>query len=1094
MKQYKRLLCILFILTIVIQPIQAYAKSKIDIVFIIDRSGSMGSSINNVKSNINSFVDLLKNQGIDYRLGLLTYENSVIREEMTTDVEVFKQNVSKINVSGGTENGLDAIADAVKNYAYDINSFKYFIIIGDEPIESRYGYSRTDIRSLLINNNVILTGIGADGATTDFKALSSATGGLYLDLYSNFYNSLVAIFDQIQTIPTLEIISPTPNQIISSKAGSFIPTVKVMDPDSDTLKFAYYIDSQSVPKDTRTVTNTKTAQLVSFNALNVNELSEGSHTLKFTVNDGSETVQDIVAIRVDKTPPAIGSVSVSSTDAGITISGSATDATAGLHSTPYRYTVGGQSTQWLKNTTYTKNGLIPNTVYSVKFEAMDSVEHVSERIQNIYTKAQIPTIATNNSTEISIDLSFTDGNPSNTQYQITVGDKYVTSSGALTTAPTWIVDSDKKINVTGLSPNTSYSIRAKAKNQEGQETSYSTTIQKSTLASPPTNILTQVEQRSITLKWDGVPGALAYEVEADGQVISNGTSTTYIHSGLNPNTQHKYRLRTRNSAGSGSWSGMITKTTLPDPPSIPQYIDVIPTQTEIQIKWESVLQATAYDIEINGNVIENINTTSHIHKDLVPLTDHTYRIRAKNVGGISEWSQIVKATTLPYPPAEPTNITAQPTKTSVTLNWDKVEGADGYEIEIDGMIIENGSNITYIHDGLEPYSGHTYRIRAKNLGGKGPWSSKIDITTYPEEPDIPTNIMTTADQSSITLTWYNVPFAESYEVEIDGSTVKSAIGTMFMHTDLTLNSKHTYRVRAKNISGYSEWSNLVPMFTLPEGTVSLTNVIAVVTNKSIMLSWDATAYEGEYEIEVDGVLKDNGKETIYNHTGLKANEYHTYKIRVKNGDSGTEWNSILSLSTLPNAPDAPVDIEAYATNNSIELRWARVEGSTGYDVEIDGESIDNGMKELYIHENLLPGTSHLYRVRAKNITGVTAWSSSLTQSTTTPTYIVNCELDKEIDLSLLAVNVQDFSELIFIVNYNPKELEVTDLYGFTPKQELISEGELGKTGIHVNFKPGRIEYRINKNIIPGTSWSGEITNVLFKAKINGQSSIDFIVE
>ncbi|MDQ4682662.1 fibronectin type III domain-containing protein, partial [Stenotrophomonas maltophilia group sp. RNC7] len=109
------------------------------------------------------------------------------------------------------------------------------------------------------------------------------------------------------------------------------------------------------------------------------------------------------------------------------------------------------------------------------------------------------------------------------------------------------------------------------------------------------------------------------------------------------------------------------------------------------------------------------------------------------------------------------------------------------------------------------------------------------------------------------------------------------------------------------------------------------------------------------------------------------------------------------------APDAPIGLEAYAANNSIELRWARVEGATGYDVEIDGETIDNGMKEMYIHENLLPGTSHLYRVRAKNITGVTAWSPSITQSTTTPTYIVDCEVNKEIDISLLAINTQDFS-------------------------------------------------------------------------------------
>jgi hypothetical protein len=1094
MKQMKKILSLLIILTLIMQPIPVLAKSKIDIVFIIDRSGSMGGDIRSVRDNINNFVDLLAAQGIDYQLGLLSYEDSVTRYPMTNSVETFKSNLNKISDGGGVEDGLDAIADAINNYAFEVNASQYFVIIGDERITSDQGNNLNSIKNMLIQNDIILTGIGAGGAESDFRTLANATGGLYLSMNSDYGNSLTTIFDQIQTIPILEIISPTANQLLSDLNTAFIPTVRVTDPDSDTLSFAYYIDSQTTPKDTRTVTNTKTAQLVSFNALNIATLTEGNHTLKFTVNDGSETVQDIISIRVDKSSPTLGTISINPTDTTMQISGSATDGIAGLDANPYQYTVGSIIKSWTNLTSHTITNLTPNTAYSVKFEARDLVGHIAEKLQTVYTKAQTPILSIGNSSETSFELSLTDSNPSSTQYQIMVGSKYVNSSGTLTTTPIWITDTDKRMNITGLTTGSTYSIKAKAKNYEGSETGWSTAITGHTLCSPPSNISVNAAQRSISLSWTSITGATGYDIEIDGAAISNGSGTSYTHLGLAPNTQHTYRIRGKNAAGTGVWSNLIAKSTLPDPPPVPSNIRTTVLQTEINISWDAVAAAAGYDIEVDGQIVENGSNTSYLHKGLLPLTQHAYRVRAKNPGGISEWTAATSITTLPYPPTVPTNISAQATKTSVSVAWDAVQGATAYEVEIDGMILDNGANITYLHDGLEPYSGHTYRVRAKNIGGKSPWSSKVDITTYPEEPKIPTNIMATSDESSITLTWYKVPLAESYEVEIDGSTIKSVTDTMFVHTGLNHNTQHTYRVRAKNISGDSAWSDTVTMMTMPEGAVSLTNIIAIVTNQSIMLSWDAVAYEVEYEIEVDGSLKDNGKDTIYNHTDLEANQYHTYKIRVKNGKEGQEWCAVLSLATLPNAPDAPVNLEAFANNNTIELRWTRAEGATGYDVEIDGESIDNGMNESYIHENLSPGTSHLYRVRAKNITGVTAWSPSITKSTTTPTYVVDCSKDKLINFSLLATNVQDFSEITFVVSYNPNELEVVDLYGFTPEEDKISQGQLQKSGIYVNYVPGRIELRIDKNIIPGTSWSGEITDIIFKAKIDGQSNIDFKAE
>lgn len=1088
---------LLILLSTITFPAPAAARSGVDIVFLIDQSGSMGPSINAVQNNVNHFADLLAARGISYRLGLVTYETYVTRMDLTSDVNAFKGQVSQINVFGGTENGLDAIMNAAQNYPFDVNASKYFILIGDENIYSEQGYMDANVIEYLKSNNITLTVIGTESIKPQLEQFSNATGGQYLNLYSDFSTSLTSIFDQIQRIPTLEIVSPSTGQMLSD-LNTTIPTIKVTDPDSDALQLAYYVDAETSPRDTKTVSNTMTAQTVSFNALDIAALAEGNHTMKFTVNDGSETVQDTVSFRVDKASPVLAEPSIVTTATTIQITGSATDGVSGLHSAPYRFSVGSAPAAWTASTTHTQSGLTPNTAYPVSFEARDAAGHVGTVTRSVLTDAQVPVVVKGPLTETSIELSMQDSNPALTAYQIKAGSQYVNASGGVTSTPSWITLTGKKIKVTGLAPNTDYTFQAKARNASNKETDLSTALSVRTLANPPSNVSTQAEQRWIKLSWPGTAGATHYEVEADGTVLSAGASTSYTHNGLAPNTKHTYRVRVNNAGGTGGWSQPVTVFTLPDPPAIPSGVKALPLQTEMTISWDAVALAESYDVEVDGVIQPAGSGLTYKHTGLQPKTEHTYRVRAANAGGIGQWSEPVIIRTLPYPPPTPEGLSGQPLIHQVTIQWKSSNEADGYEIEMDGQIVNNGNQLTYVHEGLRPLTNHTYRVRAVNAGGKSGWSAPLDIKTHPEKPVKPTNVMTTADQQSITLMWYQVAHAEDYEVELDGGQVVTVTDNQFLHEGLKPDTGHTYRIRARNISGYSDWTAPAKMTTFPSGengqNLSLTNMAAIVTNRAITISWDTVAPNAKYEIEVDGIMSDNGDNTIFHHGGLQANEFHTYKIRLKNDSGPGTWVAVLSLSTLPDPPDAPPSLEAFGSNNMIELRWDLVNGASGYDLEIDGETVDAGSSDEYIHEQLAPGTSHTYRLRAKNETGVTAWSPAITQSTTSPTYWVDGKLNQTFDLSLLAFNVQDFSELTFVVEYNPDELEIADLYQYTPEADLMTEGAIPGSGLDVTFAPGRITYKLRHNIVPGTSWSGEVATVVFKSKINGRTAIDVVVE
>ena len=173
--------------------------------------------------------------------------------------------------------------------------------------------------------------------------------------------------------PIQTTLSPTQNELFSTADTNFIPQISVSDADNDTLTCKYYIDAEATPRETKTVPNTMTTQTISFSAINMTTLSEGTHTIKYVVCDSYDSVMQNISFTVDKTLPTLETVTRTSAINSITMSGSATDSFTGLAATPYRYTIGSEVSAWRTGTTYTSSSiLIPNTQYATKFEASDA--------------------------------------------------------------------------------------------------------------------------------------------------------------------------------------------------------------------------------------------------------------------------------------------------------------------------------------------------------------------------------------------------------------------------------------------------------------------------------------------------------------------------------------------------------------------------------------------------------------------------------------------------------------------------------------------------------------------------------------------------
>jgi len=58
------------------------------------------------------------------------------------------------------------------------------------------------------------------------------------------------------------------------------------------------------------------------------------------------------------------------------------------------------------------------------------------------------------------------------------------------------------------------------------------------------------------------------------------------------------------------------------------------------------------------------------------------------------------------------NFNATSVPGAVTLTWDRVSGATRYDVERDGVVVNNGTSNRFVHSGLTVGSAHFYRVRA----------------------------------------------------------------------------------------------------------------------------------------------------------------------------------------------------------------------------------------------------------------------------------------------------------------------------------------------------------------------------------------------
>ncbi|MBE6013642.1 Hsp70 family protein [Anaeropeptidivorans aminofermentans] len=182
----------------------AVATDKVNIVFIIDTTGSMDTYINGVKDRAIEFSEILSSKGASFNLGLIGFGDLNEKEKpsvynFTNDVTKFQKQVKNIpRTHGGDipESSLDALETGVEllnSASLGVSDRNIFILITDAPphVPTNRGNSVMDICDMLNSRN-ITTYVVARKDRDSIAAFDPVTkpNGKYYDLKDKFYDIL----------------------------------------------------------------------------------------------------------------------------------------------------------------------------------------------------------------------------------------------------------------------------------------------------------------------------------------------------------------------------------------------------------------------------------------------------------------------------------------------------------------------------------------------------------------------------------------------------------------------------------------------------------------------------------------------------------------------------------------------------------------------------------------------------------------------------------------------------------------------------------------------------------------------------------------
>jgi fibronectin type 3 domain-containing protein/photosystem II stability/assembly factor-like uncharacterized protein len=633
--------------------------------------------------------------------------------------------------------------------------------------------------------------------------------------------------------------------------------------------------------------------------------------------------------------------------------------------------------------------------------------------------------------QYAISLAWTDSSDNET--------KFIIERKDLVTGDFMIIDSVTtnytSYTARGLTGSTKYHFRVSAKNSGGPSgyTNIDSAVTYPAPDAPTALTITGVTSSRVSLSWtDNSSSETGYVIER--ATSSTGTFLPYDSvsanvtsrnvTGLSELSRYYFRVKTKDAYGYSGYTNVVDTITLPNPPIAPDGLAAAGSSaTSINLSWNDNSYNEAYFMierslspSSGFSVIDSVssNISWYTAQNLNPATYYYFRVRAKNAGGLSAYSNPAMGTTNMVAPPAPTQLKHD----AIAEDWIRISWTDNSFNE-ERFILQRAEgssgfgNLKTLDPGtVSTYDStvvagmvYTYRIYAQNSAGNSANSNELTVTIPEPKHSAPKNLLATAiNHFTINLSWTDtVTGIERYIIErrtvsTSYTAIDSVSGGVFSYSDDELNPgiNYAYRVRSfKNSSGYSDYSldtaatTMDPPAGLPLAPSALTH--SALSPTSVTLTWtDNSSDEDKFYIESNAgsgfTVTDSVDANItqYVHNGLTQNTTMNYRVRAKNAVGYSAFSNIYNVTT-PFDFNAPTGLYTEILSPlSVKLFWTdRSTSETNFIIERSGTANDDFKRIATVDMNTtqytdnLPGKGvYYYRVKAKRDNTLSAASNT----------------------------------------------------------------------------------------------------------------------
>jgi hypothetical protein len=544
-----------------------------------------------------------------------------------------------------------------------------------------------------------------------------------------------------------------------------------------------------------------------------------------------------------------------------------------------------------------------------------------------------------------------------------------------------------------------------------------------------------------TMQWDSAAAATSYRLQVAtdagfGSLVYNDSTIVLTNkqvTGLNNSTPYYWRVRGKNTKGTGAYSDAFMFTTAVAAPASPALTapadNAVDVSINPELRWTKPagtmtfrLQVATDSLFVSGIAFDDSTLTDSVRvvSGLSNLTKYYWRVNAKNPGGTSAYAAKRAFTTISAIPAAPAHVSpannAVNQQINVLLRWNRSTGATSYRLQVGtdptfagGIVVDDSTltDTTRAMSGLLNSTQYYWRVNAKNTAGTGAFSSAWSFTTIVADPSIPVLVSpadgATDQDLTVTYTWQATTGATSYRIQVasdpgftsgivvDDSTIT---GTSKTAGGLVYGMRYYWRVNSKNVGGTSPYSSVWSFWTyesdpaVPKQIAPAQAATDLLIPVSVVWTRPAGATSFHLQVGTDStfaggmVVNDPAvADTFKSVSGLQFLTTYYWRVNADAVGGTSPYSPVRRFTTGIPAASAPELVYPHdylrQSTDSMQFVWRQSQPAVDkywIDLAVDSQFVfvvndQNVTDTTRLFGSLLPNQTYFWRVRAHNAGG-----------------------------------------------------------------------------------------------------------------------------